>query len=315
MVKISVIIPVYNVEKYIDKCLGSLAEQSMQDFEIIIVNDGTKDHSEEVIKKYIESHKNLNIKYVKKENGGLASARNYGLKYATGKYISFLDADDYLDKDLFEKLDTYINNDIDVIKFKLKTVDEKGNLLEKVDGPVFEKCTGEEAYKKLCTQDLFMDPACIYLYRREYFIENKFEYRLRYHEDFGLTSLVIVNSKTFVSTDVYGYNYVQSDESLTRSINYEKDVLRAKDVLNHYDNMIEKIKKYDIKNETKDLVKRYYSNSVLLKAGTLKENEQKEYIKEIRKRKMYKNIKPYNIKQLIKRIILMLNVKLYLKMR
>lgn len=313
--KISIIVPVYNVEKYIEKCLKSLANQTMQDFEIIIVNDGSKDNSEEIIKSFQENHPNLQIKYLKKENGGLASARNYGVKYATGKYISFIDSDDYIDINLYKNLEKYMDEDIDVIKFKMQTVDKKGNILEKLDGPVFEKCTGEEAFEKLYIDDKYLDPACIYLYRREFFIKNKFEYRLRYHEDFGLTSLIIITANSFVSTNIFGYNYLQTEESLTRSKDINKDVSRAKDMLAHYDNMINLIDRYNIKEETKEKVKKYYTNSVILKVNTLIGEKRKEYIKEIRNRKMYKNIKPVNVKQFIKRNILKFDINLYLKLR
>ena len=178
MPKISVIIPVYNTEKYVEKCLESLAKQEMKDFEVIIVNDGSTDNSENVIKNYMQSSK-LNIKYLEKENGGLSSARNYGVEKASGKYISFLDSDDYLDKNLFSELEKYIDKDIDLIKFKMKKVDEKGRLIEKLDGPVFDICSGKQAYEKLCTSDKYMDPACIYLYKRELFVENNFKYKLR----------------------------------------------------------------------------------------------------------------------------------------
>ena len=200
MPKISVIIPVYNTEKYIEKCLESLAKQTMQDFEVIVVNDGSTDNSKSIIKEYMKNSE-LNIKYLEKENGGLASARNYGVERALGKYISFLDSDDYLDESLFSELEKYMDKDIDLIKFKMKTVNEEGKILEKLDGPVFDVCTGEEGYKKLCTTDKYMDPACIYLYRKEFFMENNFKYKLRYHEDFGLTSLIIIQAKTFVSTN------------------------------------------------------------------------------------------------------------------
>ena len=315
MPKISVIIPVYNTEKYIEKCLESLAKQTMQDFEVIIVNDGSTDNSKKVIKDYMKNS-NLDIKYLEKENGGLASARNYGVERALGKYISFLDSDDYLDKNLFSNLEKYMDEDIDLIKFKMKTVDEKENVIEKLDGPVFDVCTGEEGYKKLCTTDKYMDPACIYLYRREFFVENNFKYKLRYHEDFGLTSLIMIQAKTFVSTKFFGYNYLQTGESLTRGKDYKKDVDRAKDMLAHYDNMITLIDAYyNISDETKDLVKRYYTNSVVLKADTLKGEDKKRYIKEIKDRFMYRNIKPENLKQKVKRMLLKYNVSLYLKMR
>ena len=315
MYKLSIIIPVYNVEKYIEKCLESLANQTMQDFEIILVNDGTKDDSENIIINYKNAHPEMQIKYVKKENGGLASARNYGVKYATGKYISFLDPDDYLDNNLYQNLETYMDQGIDMIKFKMKTVNEKGEIIEKLDGPVFEKCTGEEAYKTLCINDKFLDPACIYLYRKDFFTQNNFQYRLRYHEDFGLTSLIMVKAKSVVSTGIYGYYYLQTENSLTRSTDYEKDKARAKDLLDHYDYMKETIENYPIQKETKEYVKRYYTNSVILKSETLKGKDFKRYLKEIKKRKMYKNIKPENIKQCIKRFLLKWNVRLYLKMR
>ena len=315
MPKISVIIPVYNTEKYIEKCLESLAKQEMQDFEVIVVNDGSTDNSENVIKNYMQSSK-LNIKYLEKENGGLASARNYGVEKASGKYISFLDSDDYLDKNLFSELEKYIDKDIDLIKFKMKKVDEKGRLIEKLDGPVFDICSGKQAYEKLCTSDKYMDPACIYLYKREFFVENNFKYKLRYHEDFGLTSLIIVQAKTVVSTDICGYNYLQTEESLTRSKDDSKNIDRAKDMLIHYDNMLAVIDaNYDLSEKTKELVKRYYTNSVVLKAESLKGKEKRNYIKEIKYRMMYKNIKPENLKQKIKRILLKYSISLYLKMR
>ena len=315
MPKISVIVPVYNTEKYIEKCLKSLDSQTMKDFEVVIVNDGSKDESERAIKNYMRRTR-MNIKYLKKENGGLASARNYGVEKALGKYISFLDSDDYLDENLFSELEKYMDKNIDLIKFKMKTVDEEGNVIEKLDGPVFNVCSGEKGYKKLCTTDKYMDPACIYLYRREFFVENNFKYKLRYHEDFGLTSLIIIQAKTFVSTKIFGYNYLQTEESLTRGKDYKKDVDRAKDMLAHYDNMITLIDAYyNVSDETKDLVKRYYTNSVVLKADTLKGEDKKRYIKEIKDRFMYRNIKPENLKQKVKRILLKYNVSLYLKMR
>ena len=313
--KLSIIIPVYNVEKYIEHCLNSIKLQTMKDFEIIIINDGATDNSEKIIKEYQKNNPDLIIKYLKKENGGLASARNYGVKFAEGDYISFIDPDDYLDSNTYEDLKVYMDKKIDVIKFKLKLVNNKKEVIELVNGPVFNECSGEEAYKKLCISDKFMDPACIYLYRRKYFIENGFQYRLRYHEDFGLTSLVIVNAKTFISTNCYGYNYLQTDNSLTRDNDYNKNKLRAKDMIAHYDYMIDNIEKYNIKKETKEFVKRYYTNSVILKTQTLNGQDQKEYIKEIKQRKLYQNIKPYNLRQLIKRTILKTSVKLYLKLR
>ena len=82
MPKVSIIVPVYNVENYINKCLESLVKQTLQDIEIIVVNDGSTDNSEKIINSYIDKYPEK-IKYVKKQNGGLSDARNYGMKYAT----------------------------------------------------------------------------------------------------------------------------------------------------------------------------------------------------------------------------------------
>ena len=103
MPKVSVIVPVYNVGKYIDKCLKSLVEQTLSDIEIIIVNDGSTDDSKKVIDNYIERYPEK-IVYLEKKNGGLSDARNYGIPYAKGEYIAFLDSDDYVELDMYEKM-------------------------------------------------------------------------------------------------------------------------------------------------------------------------------------------------------------------
>ena len=96
MPKVSVIVPVYNVEKYITRCLTSLINQTLDDLEIILVNDGSTDNSVAIIREYKRQHDNIIL--VEKENGGLSSARNFGLVYATGEYIAFLDSDDYVER-------------------------------------------------------------------------------------------------------------------------------------------------------------------------------------------------------------------------
>lgn len=103
MPKVSVIVPVYNVEAYVEKCLKTLVEQTLEDIEIIVVNDGSTDHSKEIVQKIMKQFPNK-IVYKEKENGGLSDARNYGMPYAKGEYIAFLDADDYIEKDMYQKM-------------------------------------------------------------------------------------------------------------------------------------------------------------------------------------------------------------------
>lgn len=98
--KVSVIVPVYNVEQYLEKCLDSLANQTLKDIEIIVVNDGSPDNSQKIIDKYVKKYSN--IKSYIKENGGVSDTRNYGIKKATGKYIAFVDGDDYVSYNMYE---------------------------------------------------------------------------------------------------------------------------------------------------------------------------------------------------------------------
>ena len=101
--KISVIVPIYNVEEYLEKCLDSLVNQTLKDIEIILINDGSPDNSEAIVKKYLKKYKEKII-YHKKENEGQGIARNYGIKLAKGEFISFVDSDDYIDLTMLEKL-------------------------------------------------------------------------------------------------------------------------------------------------------------------------------------------------------------------
>lgn len=103
MPKVSVIVPIYNVEGYIEKCLETLVNQTLDHIEIILVNDGSKDNSALIAKKYLEKYPEK-IVYLEKENGGLSDSRNYGMPYAKGEYIVFLDSDDYVEKDMYEKM-------------------------------------------------------------------------------------------------------------------------------------------------------------------------------------------------------------------
>lgn len=102
-IKVSVIIPVYNVEKYIDECLSSIINQTLKEIEIIVVNDGSPDNSQKIIDKYVKKYPEK-VKSFIKENGGQGSARNLGLEHAKGEYISFVDSDDWLDLNALENM-------------------------------------------------------------------------------------------------------------------------------------------------------------------------------------------------------------------
>ena len=103
MPKVSIIVPFYNVEKYIEKCLQTLVDQTLEDIEIILVNDGSKDKTIDIVKKYQEMYP-TKIVYLEKSNGGLSDARNYAIPYAKGEYIAFLDSDDYVETTMYQEM-------------------------------------------------------------------------------------------------------------------------------------------------------------------------------------------------------------------
>ena len=103
MKSVSVIVPFYNVESYIGRCLDTLVKQTLDDIEIILVNDGSKDRSKIVVDKYIKEYPEK-IVYLEKENGGLSDARNFAIPYAKGEYIAFLDSDDYVNVEMYKDM-------------------------------------------------------------------------------------------------------------------------------------------------------------------------------------------------------------------
>ena len=315
MKKISVIIPVYNTEKYLKRCLDSVIAQEYKDLELVLINDGSTDNSEQLINEYKTKYPEL-ISYYNKENTGVADTRNFGIKKAKGEYIMFLDSDDYIDTALLKNLEEYINKNIDLIKFKLQRVNEEGETLEIVPGATFEETTGEEGFNKLYSTDVLLDSPCVYLIKKEILTKNNLKFMVgTEHEDFGLVPFIIVLAKTMVSVNFYGYYYIQSENSITRNENYKKTIKKAYDALKHYDNAIELTQKLKLGKLTKQNIKIYYTNAIILKAKELHKEEQEKYIKEIQARKTVKNIKVRNLKQLIKKILLSLNIKLYLQMK
>ena len=213
MYKLSVIVPVYNVEKYLDKCLNSLVRQNVDDYEIIVVNDGTKDNSQKIIDKYVSEYPNL-VKSFIKENGGLSDARNYGVKRASGEYITFLDSDDYIEDDTYRNmLDIAYRDNLDLVVSDLEYVWED----ESKDAFVKE---GINRVSNNDLKNLFLSPLFSWnkMYKRELFNKLDCKYPIGlWYEDIPVTL------KFFSSIDKVGYynhvsyHYLQRNTSILGS--------------------------------------------------------------------------------------------------
>ena len=145
---ISIIVPIYNVEKWIDRCLSSIQKQSYEDFEVLLVDDGSSDNSDDICKNYTVRDKRF--KYFKKINGGLSDARNYGIDRAEGKYLIFIDGDDYVEKNYVEKLyRTITKYATDVAICGFSNVNADGILIDKNTLPMTDEkiLTGREVFE------------------------------------------------------------------------------------------------------------------------------------------------------------------------
>ena len=312
--KYSIIIPVYNVEKYIKKCLESILNQSYNKYEVIIVNDGSPDNSVEIINKYVKKDERFHL--FNKENGGLSDARNYGVKQATGDIIVFIDGDDYIDKDLLLNINNEmeLSRDIDVVRFQLRLVNDDGKVLEQPGYKVFSGLSSLDAYQ-IMLENSYIDVAWGYAYRKDFFTKNKFEYaKGKIHEDFGLTHLILVKAKKISSIDYIGYNYVQRDGSIMNTDNRKQNLRKVYDTLFHFDNYCQILKNdTSIPEKNKKLLLNYLIQCVTGRSRLLKGNDLDEFIKVLKKRKIYKFLPNNTIKQKLKRIVIKYCLGQYLR--
>lgn len=185
MIKISIIIPCYNVEKYVKECLDSILMQKLKEFEIICINDGSTDNTLEILNSYKEKYSN--IKIINQSNKGLSTARNVGMKYAEGKYIYFVDADDFLsnDKALALIYNEVEKNKLDVLFFSFEnfTDDEgmkekyKKHFLNKKRSEVLDEVlTGKEMLNYFINTNQYYVTVWIQLVRKEFLLSNKIKF-------------------------------------------------------------------------------------------------------------------------------------------
>lgn len=313
MPRFSFIVPCYNVEKTVSKCLDSLLDQTFKDFEVIVVNDGAIDNTQKVIDKYKKDKKI--ISYIK-PNGGLSDARNYGVDKAKGDYILFVDSDDYVDITLLEKLNDMIERDkeIDIIKFSFAYV--TNDVIQNIeDNSRFVKADGELAFKYLVNEKKPFEMPWIYAYNRKFWNKNKFMFPVgKYHEDFGLIPIVILKSKSISSIDEPLYFYVQSQNSITRSNDVNRIIKRTNDMLFHYDYLKREFNSMNIKDQNlKRILNSYISNALIYKAKELKGKNLDNYIKELKKRNIFDNLLDDNISRKTKKFLLKIYPKIFIK--
>lgn len=290
----SIIVPAYNTEKYIDKCLKSIFSNTYKNFEVIIVNDGSTDKTEDIINKYIKKYDN--IIYIKQKNMGLSLARNNGVKKATGDYLLFIDSDDYVEKNLLENINKDID-DLDVLRYQLNMV--FNDKIIPYGEKEFNVTNGIDAFEKIVRYK-FIEMAALYVINRKYYLDNNFMFEKDvYHEDYGLLPLVIATAKKVKSINYLGYNYVQRDGSIMSSNDTEKMKKKMDDMLFLFTKAI----KYLDNIPNSQNVKSFYANSIIDKYNSLSDELKKEYIKKIKDLKIISYLSNDSFKRKIKKIL------------
>lgn len=226
---VSVIVPVYNTESYLKKCLDSLVNQTLKKIEIIIVNDGSTDNSQKIIDEYVKKYPQI-IKAFLKKNGGLSDARNYGLKFVTGDYIGFVDSDDFVDLDMFKKLYNKAKKEsLDIV------VCDSIELYEDNGNKIYKKSNFN--YSDNLVKNYIISPpmACTRIYKRNIFDSVEFKKDI-FYEDLNLTPSLVLKTKKIGFVEEGLYYYLQRAGSIMKQKDFNIKLLDIFKVLqNNYD--------------------------------------------------------------------------------
>ena len=257
--KISVIVPVYNVENYIEKCLISIKNQSLKDSECLIIDDGSKDNSIDIAHKLIDDDVRFTIYH--KENGGLSDARNYGMDLAIGDYLCFVDSDDYIDEDMLEKVyEVAKENDSDITCFDL--------LYEYEDGhQEFSKGGYKEINSYQEDKDLLfiIHSANNKIFKRTFMENKRFIYGLSY-EDLASIPIWIGQANNVTYIEKAFYHYMQRDNSISHSYD-----LRIFDIYKALDNI-----KRELNLNSEDINEFYIKQCLITLTLKIREIEDKK---------------------------------------
>lgn len=215
MIKISVIVPVYNVENYLRKCLNSLVNQTLEEIEILAVNDGSTDQSQEIIDEF-QTDFPLKIKTFKKENGGLSDARNFGIDHAKGEFFGFVDSDDEVSPKMFEEMYHLAKKyKAEMVICNLQKVNEKGKIIRKLPQipNMPEKIILRENFSAFSDISYF---ACNKIFKAELFNQKRFKKGVHF-EDIQLIPQLLLNCKVVAHTENYLYQYLERSESISKT--------------------------------------------------------------------------------------------------
>lgn len=248
---ISVIIPVYKVEKYVEKCIQSVINQTYENLQIILVDDGSPDNCGKICDEYAK--KDHRIEVIHKSNGGLSDARNKGLEIAKGEYIGFVDSDDYIEADMYEVLYNLLkqyNADVSICNFY--TVSQGKISIKNADNGINEY-NRIEILKEILLDKNIQSYAWNKLYKKELFDEIKYPIGKKY-EDIGTTFFLLEKCNKVVVTGKSEYYYINRQDSIVNNVTESTITDYIELIMQRYDYIEENIK--ELSSYNKDYLKR-----------------------------------------------------------
>ena len=248
---ISIIIPVYKVEKYLEKCIQSVINQTYENLQIILVDDGSPDNCGKICDEYAK--KDHRIEVIHKSNGGLSDARNKGLEIAKGEYIGFVDSDDYIEADMYEVLYNLLkqyNADVSICNFY--TVSQGKIAIKNADNGINEY-NRIEILKEILSDRNIQSYAWNKLYKKELFDEIKYPIGKKY-EDIGTTFYLLEKCNKVVVTGKSEYYYINRQDSIVNNVTESTITDYIELIMQRYDYIEENIK--ELSSYNKDYLKR-----------------------------------------------------------
>ena len=300
MIKFSIVVPVYNVEKYVEKCLYSLKNQTYKNFEVILVCDKSTDKTNDIVDKFVKKDKRF-IK-IYEEHTGLARAKNLGVEKSNGDYIVFLDGDDYIELDLLDTLIKEKIQEYDIVRYQAREV-KNNEVINEFNEEGFDNLNGVEAFNKIIRYH-YIENSWLYAYNAMFFKNHNFKFAEGcIAEDYGLTPLIIAYAKNIKSIIYIGYNYVQRDNSLMNNSNYDMRIKKMEDMLNQASYL--KIELNQIDNSSR--VVEFINNSLIYYSTTLNYKDYRRYNKLLKEQGCFKHLKGENFRNSIRCFLIRFN--------
>lgn len=259
---ISIIVPVYNVEPYIDRCINSLVNQDCENIEILLIDDGSPDKCPEICDNYVLKDKR--IKTFHKKNGGLSDARNFGISKACGDYIIFVDSDDYIEFNACSKFSDIIKDrEVDIVVGNAKIFQDNNirNMFHNYNTK--GKCVDGNEYllTEFKTNTMHM-PAWLNMYNRKFLLDNNLKFQIGLlHEDEEFTPRVFLFAKRVIGTEIVFYNYIIRDNSITTQKNKIRNAESIVKICKDLEDIYDKLENDELKYFLKEHLVNIYFNS------------------------------------------------------